>query len=125
MFSYSIEDPEGRKKAHQLERLKYYYAVWETDSVETADTIYKELDGQEYGETGVRVDLRFIPDEIEFDEPIRVNKQDGDRPDVATEGRFSQVFIERVKNIIENRNKGPGELCSSRVCHISFDQIEG
>ena len=88
MFSYSIQDPEERKKAHQLERLKYYYAVCETDSVATADTIYKELDGQEYGETGVRVDLRFIPDEIEFDEPIRVNKQDGDRPDVATEDRF-------------------------------------
>ena len=82
MFSYSIADPEERKKVHQLERLKYFYAVCETDSAETADTIYKELDGQEYGETGVRVDLRFIPDEIEFDEEIR---QDGDRDDITTQ----------------------------------------
>lgn len=81
-MDYSIADPEERKKVHQLERLKYFYAVCETDSIETADTIYKELDGQEYGETGVRVDLRFIPDEIEFDEEIR---QDGDRDDITTQ----------------------------------------
>ena len=58
-YSYSIQDDEERKKAHQLERLKYYYAVAVTDSAETGDTLYKELDGQEYGETGVRVDLRW------------------------------------------------------------------
>ena len=54
----------------------------ECDSAETADQIYSELDGQEYGETGVRVDLRFIPDEIDFgDDQIR--KDALDRDDVA------------------------------------------
>jgi len=36
-----------------LDRLKYYYAVCETDSPETADEIYKEFDGQDYGDSGV------------------------------------------------------------------------
>jgi len=81
-MDYKIADPEERKKAHQLDRLKYYYAVCECDSAETADTIYAELDGQEYGETGVRVDLRFIPDEIDF-EADTIRKDAFDRLDQA------------------------------------------
>merc|ERR1712106_15738 len=81
-MDYKIADPEERKKAHQLDRLKYFYAVCECDSAETADTIYAELDGQEYGETGVRVDLRFIPDEIDF-EADTIRKDAFDRLDQA------------------------------------------
>ena len=44
-----------------------------------------DLDGQNYGECGVAIDLRFIPDEIDFSEDIpRLRKTSG-IPDVCSQ----------------------------------------
>lgn len=45
---------------------RYYYAVAEFDSIKTAQHIYDECDGREIGFTGNYLDLRYVPDEVEF-----------------------------------------------------------
>ncbi|KAF4377648.1 hypothetical protein G4B88_006928 [Cannabis sativa] len=63
---YEPEEPSAR----------YYFAVVECDSVATADYLYKACDGVEFERSSNVLDLRFIPDSMEFKHPPR---------DVATE----------------------------------------
>jgi len=52
-----------------LPSCRYYYAVAEFDSVEAADKVYEEVNGKEFESTSNFFDLRFIPDEMSFDDP--------------------------------------------------------
>ena len=59
---------------------RYYFAVVECDSIATADYLYKACDGVEFERSSNVLDLRFIPDSMEFKHPPR---------DVATEVHFT------------------------------------
>ena len=84
------EVDEGALRKYQLERLRYcppcydvpgefvdrwcnryYYAIVECDSSNTATHIFNELDGTELERSANVFDMSFVPDEMKFDQEFR------------------------------------------------------
>ena len=62
------EFDSAKLRRYQLDRLKYFYAVVTCTSASTAKALYDAMDGREYLSTSNFFDLRFVPDEVSFDE---------------------------------------------------------
>ncbi|KAL1861570.1 pre-rRNA-processing protein esf1 [Diaporthe australafricana] len=58
-------------RTYQLDRLRYYYAVMVCSDNNTAQKIYEATDGSEYLSSSNFLDLRFVPDDITFDDEPR------------------------------------------------------
>jgi hypothetical protein len=56
---------------YQLDRLRYYYAIIHCSSPAVAEQIYADMDGREYLSSANFFDLRFVPDEVSFDDKPR------------------------------------------------------
>ncbi|KAJ1663550.1 pre-rRNA-processing protein esf1 [Coemansia sp. RSA 1813] len=54
-------------RRYEIQKMRYYYAIVECDSVETAKAICTMCDGSEYESSANFFDLRYVPDGMEFD----------------------------------------------------------
>ncbi|KAH9944303.1 uncharacterized protein BXZ73DRAFT_73853 [Epithele typhae] len=62
---------EDALRNYQLERLRYFYAIIECDSVEAASHIFDELEGTELERSANVFDLSFVPDGMTFKDSPR------------------------------------------------------
>ncbi|CAH7681276.1 hypothetical protein PPACK8108_LOCUS13862 [Phakopsora pachyrhizi] len=68
-----IEEDEGGDfdeealRRYQLERLRYFYAIVELDSVDASSHVFNEIDGTEFERTANVFDLSYVPDDMTFD----------------------------------------------------------
>ncbi|KAI0393489.1 hypothetical protein F5Y17DRAFT_306402 [Xylariaceae sp. FL0594] len=58
-------------RSYQLDRLRYFYAVVVCSDTTTAKKLYDSCDGTEYLASSNFVDMRFIPDDVTFDDEPR------------------------------------------------------
>lgn len=72
-----IKNDEGKDfnmvalRKYQIDRMKYYYAVAEFDNVTTARAVFSACDGTEYESTANVFDLRYIPNDMIFEDAPR------------------------------------------------------
>lgn len=93
-------DQEALRK-YQLDRLKYYYAVVECDNAQTAKVIYKTCDNTEYESSANFFDLRYIPEDMTFDDEPKDTATDA--PEGYTPTKFKtdvSFFLVAVYTII-------------------------
>ncbi|KAL5349097.1 pre-rRNA-processing protein esf1 [Pseudogymnoascus australis] len=65
------EFDSGALRQYQLERLRYFYAVITFSDAQVAHRVYEATDGTEYLTSANFFDLRFVPDDTEFDDVPR------------------------------------------------------
>lgn len=117
-------------RMYQLNRLKYYYAVIIFDSANTANKVYTECDGLEYESSATKLDLRFIPEDMTFDQdPKEVCDKMPDltkyQPRQFTTSALQQVKVDLTWDETNpERQEFTQKLCSGKLDEIDRNDIQ-
>eukprot|EP00760_Papus_ankaliazontas_P026619 PhM_4_TR3057/c2_g1_i2/m.97834 len=65
---------QEKLKEYEAKRRKYYYAIATFDSPQTAHATYKSCDGQELETTNTTISLRYVPDDVDFEESRKTDE---------------------------------------------------
>jgi hypothetical protein len=100
---------------------RYYYAVIECDKLATARSIYESCDGAEFERSANFFDLRYIPDEMTFDDTPR---------DTANHAPENYKPLEYVTEVSRQGAKCMmqivyTDLVLSRLCNTLMSSLHG
>ena len=65
------DEANERLRKYELDRLRYFFGVVACDSARTAEHLYNECDGAEFESSSLPLDLRFIPEDMQFERKPR------------------------------------------------------
>ncbi|KAI0004151.1 hypothetical protein BJV74DRAFT_875884 [Russula compacta] len=65
------EYDEYALRKYQLQRMRYFYAIVECDTIQLASYLYSELQGAELERSANVLNLSFVPDDMTFEEKCR------------------------------------------------------
>jgi hypothetical protein len=57
---------QEKLREYEVQKMKYYYAVVHCNNSKTAKFLYDEYNGFEFENSNIRLNMSFIPDELEF-----------------------------------------------------------
>ncbi|KAH9578011.1 hypothetical protein LSM04_002560 [Trypanosoma melophagium] len=86
---------QGKYRKYERDRMKYYYAIATFDSAETAETVYKQLDGMDVEASGVVLDLRYVDDDETFEKPV--NRADHIPPNYRPLAAFKAAALSQTR----------------------------
>lgn len=112
-----VEYKDSALRQYQLERLRYFYAVVICSSGSVAKALYDATDGREYLSSANFLDLRFIPDGVEFENKPRDECTEllaGYRP---TEFITTALQHSKVKLTWDTE---PNEACRKEIINRAF-----
>ena len=104
-------------RRYQLNRLRYYYAIITCSSELAAKALYDTMDGREYLSSANFFDLRFVPDEIQFDERPRDSCEhvpEGYRPTEFVTDALTHSNVKLTWDADDNKRKEVQKRAFSR-----------
>ncbi|ETV73629.1 hypothetical protein, variant [Aphanomyces astaci] len=82
-------------RRHELDKLKYYYAVATFNSVSAASAVFDACDGLEYETSSNTLDLRFVPNDVTFNNPPKESATAV--PDTYTPSIFATLALQNTE----------------------------
>jgi len=76
----------------ELSKLRWFYAIVETDCEKTAEMVSEQIDGREYMSSSAMVDVSFVPEDTEFSDAPE-DEYDGTEKTKATEKEYHPLQL--------------------------------
>ncbi|CEO95234.1 NUC153 domain-containing protein [Plasmodiophora brassicae] len=111
-----------RLRQYERQKLRYYFAVVECDAVACASRLYAECDGLEFEQTSNLLDMRFVPDDVVFqDEHIRDRAVDAPEGYNPTDFITSSLHHSRVKCSWDADDPNRQQFFRRKLTHEQLD----
>ncbi|KAJ3758636.1 hypothetical protein EV360DRAFT_82860 [Lentinula raphanica] len=117
-------DQDALRK-YQLERLRYYYAILECDTVDAASHIYDELEGTELERSANVFDMSFVPNDMTFeDEPRDEASEDEGATYKGVEFVTDALRHSKVKLTWDNDDPNRNQITRRKITRKEIEEAD-